>query len=94
MQGIKLAEKLAQFEDHWQPRVVGQFNGHDLMLVKVKGEFVWHTHDEPMISSLSSRDVYRFNSETASSTSARGRCSSFQRESSIDRSLSTRRTFF
>ena len=34
------------FSEHWQPRVVGQFNGHDLMVVKVKGEFVWHKHDD------------------------------------------------
>lgn len=45
MPAINLSEKLAAFEGHWQPRVVGQFNGHDLMVVKVKGEFVWHTHD-------------------------------------------------
>lgn len=42
---INLAEKLATFAEHWQPRTVGQFNGHDLMVVKVKGEFVWHKHD-------------------------------------------------
>jgi mannose-6-phosphate isomerase-like protein (cupin superfamily) len=46
MHPINLAEKLATFSDHWQPRVVGQFNGHDLMVVKVKGEFVWHKHDD------------------------------------------------
>ena len=46
MKSINLAEKLATFSEHWQPRVVGQFNGHDLMVVKVKGEFVWHKHDE------------------------------------------------
>jgi len=34
------------FSEHWQPRVVGQFNGHDLMVVKVKGESVWHKHDD------------------------------------------------
>ena len=44
MAAINLTEKLASFSEHWQPRVVGQFNGHDLMVVKVKGEFVWHTH--------------------------------------------------
>jgi mannose-6-phosphate isomerase-like protein (cupin superfamily) len=43
---INLAEKLAQFADRWQPRTVAQFNGHDIMVVKVKGEFVWHKHDE------------------------------------------------
>ena len=44
MQPINLADKLATFAEHWQPRTVGQFNGHDLMVVKVKGEFVWHEH--------------------------------------------------
>jgi len=43
---INLAEKLATFTGYWQPRTVGQFNGHDLMVVKVKGEFVWHKHDD------------------------------------------------
>lgn len=46
MKGINLAEKLALFSDHFQPRTVGQFNGHDLMVVKVKGPFVWHKHDD------------------------------------------------
>ena len=46
MKAINLAEKLATFSEHWQPRVVGQFNGHDLMVVKVQGEFVWHKHDD------------------------------------------------
>lgn len=43
---INLADKLSQFEGHWQPRVVGAFNGHDLMVVKVKGEFIWHSHPD------------------------------------------------
>lgn len=46
MKGINLAEKLAGFTEHFQPRTVGQFNGHDLMVVTVKGPFVWHKHDE------------------------------------------------
>ena len=45
-QPINLGAKLATFDGHWQPRVVGQFNGHDLLVVKVKGEFVWHQHDD------------------------------------------------
>jgi hypothetical protein len=39
MSAINLAAKLATFSEHWQPRTVAQFNGHDLMVVKVKGEF-------------------------------------------------------
>ena len=46
MTAINLAAKLATFAEYWQPRVVGQFNGHDLLVVKVKGEFVWHKHDD------------------------------------------------
>ena len=46
MTPIRLAEKLATFHEPWQPRVVGQFNGHDLMVAKLKGEFVWHHHDD------------------------------------------------
>ena len=46
MDQVNLAEKLATFSEHWQPRTVGQFNGHDLMVVKAKGEFVWHKHDD------------------------------------------------
>jgi hypothetical protein len=45
MKAVNLAEKLATFTEPWQPRTVGQFNGHDLMVVKAKGEFVWHKHD-------------------------------------------------
>lgn len=41
---VNLAEKLAQFSDHWAPRTVAEFNGHDIMVVKVQGEFRWHSH--------------------------------------------------
>lgn len=44
--GIDLARKLAGFSGHWQPRTVATFNGHDVMVVKVQGEFVWHSHAE------------------------------------------------
>lgn len=43
---INLAQKLATFSEHWSPRTVAEFNGHDVMVVKVEGEFVWHKHDD------------------------------------------------
>ena len=46
MSHVNLAEKLETFSEHWQPRTVGQFNGHDLMVVKALGEFTWHKHDD------------------------------------------------
>lgn len=42
---FNLASKLAQIRDHWKPRTVATLNDHDIMIVKVQGEFVWHTHD-------------------------------------------------
>jgi mannose-6-phosphate isomerase-like protein (cupin superfamily) len=41
---IDLQHKLALFQDHWAPRTVAEFNGHDVMVVKVQGEFSWHAH--------------------------------------------------
>jgi mannose-6-phosphate isomerase-like protein (cupin superfamily) len=43
---INLEEKLAKFSEHWSPRIVSSYNGNDIMVVKVKGEFVWHSHPE------------------------------------------------
>ena len=45
-QVVNLAEKLSLFEKHWSPKIVGAFNGHDLMVVKVKGDFNWHSHPD------------------------------------------------
>jgi mannose-6-phosphate isomerase-like protein (cupin superfamily) len=43
---INLADKLSAFSEHWSPKIIAQFNGHDVMVVKVKGEFIWHSHPE------------------------------------------------
>lgn len=43
---VNLAAKLGTFDEHWQPRTVAAFNGHDVMVAKVQGEFVWHRHDD------------------------------------------------
>lgn len=43
---VNLAAKLAAFSEYWSPRTIAQLNDSDVMLVKVKGEFVWHKHDE------------------------------------------------
>jgi mannose-6-phosphate isomerase-like protein (cupin superfamily) len=46
MSAVNLEEKLATFSEYWSPRIVADFNGHDVMVVKVKGEFVWHSHPD------------------------------------------------
>jgi mannose-6-phosphate isomerase-like protein (cupin superfamily) len=43
---INLADKFGKFTKHWSPKIVSSFNGHDIMVVKVKGEFNWHSHAE------------------------------------------------
>ena len=43
---VNLEEKLASFTEHWSPRTVAEYNGHDVMVVKVQGEFIWHRHEE------------------------------------------------
>lgn len=43
---IKLTEKLSNFSDHWSPRIVAQMNDYHFKLVKIKGDFVWHSHPE------------------------------------------------
>ena len=45
MNKVNLADKLSLFHDHWNPRVVGELNGQYVKLAKLKGEFVWHRHD-------------------------------------------------
>ena len=46
MKGINLAEKLAMFGDYFSPRTVATYNGHDVMVAKLNGEFIWHKHDD------------------------------------------------
>jgi mannose-6-phosphate isomerase-like protein (cupin superfamily) len=43
---VNLEAKLALFTDHYSPRTVGQFNDHDLMVVKLSGPFAWHSHPD------------------------------------------------
>jgi mannose-6-phosphate isomerase-like protein (cupin superfamily) len=42
---INIAEKLSHFNDYFHPRIAGELNGQLVKLVKFKGEFVWHHHD-------------------------------------------------
>ncbi|MGN6402053.1 MAG: cupin domain-containing protein [Flavisolibacter sp.] len=46
MNKINLLEKFALFNEHWSPKIAGELNGQQVKLAKLKGEFVWHKHDE------------------------------------------------
>ncbi|WIV49762.1 cupin domain-containing protein [Marivivens sp. LCG002] len=45
MKSINLSEKLSQFSTHWDPRVVADYNENEVMVVKLKGEYPFHKHD-------------------------------------------------
>lgn len=45
MDKININEKLATFDEHWQPRIIGELNGQHVKVVKLKGEFIWHHHE-------------------------------------------------
>ena len=46
MQKVNLSDKLSRFTDHWSPKIVGELNGQQVKLAKLKGEFVWHAHTD------------------------------------------------
>lgn len=42
---VNLNDKFALFDDHWSPKLVGQINDMHVRLVKIEGEFIWHSHE-------------------------------------------------
>ena len=44
-QKVTLSEKFNAFNDHWSPKIAGELNDSYILLAKVQGEFVWHTHE-------------------------------------------------
>jgi mannose-6-phosphate isomerase-like protein (cupin superfamily) len=43
---INLKDKLSKFAEHWSPKIVAQMNDYHFKLVKIQGDFVWHSHGE------------------------------------------------
>lgn len=43
---INVAQKFTQFSEHWSPKIVAQMNDYHFKLVKLQGEFVWHSHTD------------------------------------------------
>jgi len=43
---INLSQKFSSFSDLWSPKVVATFNDNDIMVVRVKNDFVWHSHPD------------------------------------------------
>lgn len=43
---INFRDKFAMIHEHWSPRVIAELNDYQFKLVRLKGEFVWHKHDD------------------------------------------------
>lgn len=80
---VNLAEKLSQFTERWSPRTVAQLNEYDIMVVKVQGEFVWHSHATTDDFSWFYTAVCTFGSPIGKSSSGRVSCSSYHAVLSI-----------
>ena len=58
---VNLKDKFALFADHWSPRIIAQMNDYHFKLVKIQGEFTWHSHtatDEVFIVLDGSMDIH------------------------------------
>jgi mannose-6-phosphate isomerase-like protein (cupin superfamily) len=62
MEKINVAEKLSLFQDHFSPKIVGDLNDHQVKVVKLQGDFVWHKHDteDEMFLVVAGRMTIRF----------------------------------
>tara|TARA_B100001996_G_scaffold153985_1_gene117143 strand:- start:155 stop:514 length:360 start_codon:yes stop_codon:yes gene_type:complete len=45
MRGIDINKKFTLFTEHWSPRVIAELNDYQIKIVKIQGEFVWHSHE-------------------------------------------------
>ncbi|HVS74179.1 MAG TPA: cupin domain-containing protein [Candidatus Acidoferrales bacterium] len=46
METINLREKFARFQEPWSPKIIGELNDSYVKAVKLKGEFIWHHHEQ------------------------------------------------
>lgn len=62
---VNIAEKLAQFNDQWSPKIVGEINDSAVKLAKLKGEFVWHhhEHEDEMFLIIQGRLLIKFRDQ-------------------------------
>lgn len=43
---VDLDDKFALFSEHWAPKLVARLNDYEVKVVRIKGDFVWHTHED------------------------------------------------
>ncbi|MDU2480555.1 MAG: cupin domain-containing protein [Klebsiella sp.] len=43
---VNLAQKFSLFSEQWQPKVVAEMNDYQFKIVRIAGDFIWHSHPE------------------------------------------------
>lgn len=46
MEKVNINEKFTLFNEHWSPKIAGEINDMHVKFAKLKGEFVWHHHEQ------------------------------------------------
>jgi len=62
---INLLMKIDKITEQWQPRVVAEMNDYQFKVVRIEGDFIWHSHPEPTRRSSSLRGSSGSTSATA-----------------------------
>ncbi len=65
MEKININEKLSTFSEYWSPKIVGDINESYVKLAKLKGEFLWHMHEneDEMFMVIKGRLLIKLRSE-------------------------------
>lgn len=90
---INLAQKLALFEERFSPRIVATMNAYKIEVVKVEGEFVWHSHPDTDDFFLVLEGELEIELRDRTVQLRKATCSSCLAAPSIVRAPSKRRTF-
>lgn len=63
---VNIKEKFSKFQDYWSPRIIGELNGQMIKIAKIKGDFIWHSHDgeDELFMVIKGRLILQFRDKT------------------------------
>lgn len=61
---VNLAQKFSLFSEQWQPKVVAEMNDYQFKIVRIAGDFIWHSHPETDETLMVVEGVLRVTSAT------------------------------
>jgi len=41
-----IKQKFSKISNYWSPKILAEMNNHEIKLAKIKGDFIWHSHEE------------------------------------------------